>query len=743
MSKQLRAAFLTWRNPVTLVFGLGWLALIILCVVESSESRTIRPCHPVVTVGWDKSVTAEALLELYHSDGLAAVKTRLAEVEELRIDAAWNVQAIGNLRRNDESAEFKPPPGGLISLLPECTRLRRLWAEGMNLTPENLQVIGSLHQLEELTLARGVVTSRGANRPPVLAALNQLRNLRKLDLSGTRLQRRARTDDGLVWSSTWHMDEELEHLSALPSLRTLTLSHFEQVTGRALQEVSALPQVETLVVDMVVGASDKSVTAAEVAHLQSMPNLRTLYVPYSRPYQDVLGLCRELLPGVSVRRGTYDATRVDACFAVFFILFVTVIAVVYQLMCSLLCSVAPTTPQFQRFHLRAAGIISAVSILICLLLLLYNGAEALPAVSLCVVFVSLFALVPAGVKPAAARDRPSWPAVTGCILLAGSPVLIMVSFGYFPHWYDAWLAGDWSVMAGLLLIASVVVLTRVPRALRKTASNAMEIGISAVAGLADLAPAQQQRAQLLYQQRQESGRTRIMDPSAFLDERLRSLPGNRGQRQLALLRAGSGLNSRFMLVFGFLMIVFTACIAVGASLLNGSLWDSRRIAQVVVAPICMIGLMPGLIVVAGWRMRMNMLGLELLRPISRSRLRRMLFQSIALDLAPFFAHVCLLATGLAVLSGFGAAALANAVMFASLGPLLYGVGLWVVLIRRTWLAILIGFVLLFARQISTALLMQEIQLVSSMLLWPTMTALVIGLIAAVLAWNYWPRREMA
>ena len=303
MSKQLRAALLTWRNPVALVLGLFWLLLVIGAIAKSRGVRSFRPCHPVVTMGWDNSLTAEALLGLYKSEGLAAVKARLANVEELRIDARWTMQSSLQFQQNGQVVSYEPPPGGLISLLPECTRLRRLSAEGMNIAPENLQVIGSLHQLEELTLARSDVTSENADRPPVLAELKGLRSLQKLDLSGTYLQRRGTTVN--AWRASWHMDEELHHLAGLPNLRTLILVHFEQVTGQAIQEVAALPQVETLVIDMIVGPAEKAVTKEEVAKLQLMPNLRTLYVAHSRPYQNVLGLCRELLPDVSVRHGTY------------------------------------------------------------------------------------------------------------------------------------------------------------------------------------------------------------------------------------------------------------------------------------------------------------------------------------------------------------------------------------------------------------------------------------------------------
>jgi hypothetical protein len=619
----------------------------------------------------------------------------------------------------------------LISLLPECRRLRRLSAEGMNIAPKNLQIIGSLPELEELTLARGFVISESADRPPVLAALKGLRSLKKLDLSGTSLRRQGTAAD-------WHIDEELHHLADLPNLRTLILVDFEQVTGRAIREVAALPQVETLAIDMIVGAAKKSVTEKDVAQLQSMSNLRTLYVPYSRPYQNVLELCRELLPDASVRRGTYDSTRVDTCRLVLLILFVTVLTVIYQLVCSLLCSVAATTPKFQRVHVCASGIIIGVSTLICVVLLLCNRSDFLPTLSLCLGFVSAFALVFSMVKPADQQDARGRGTVVASVMLGGGVPLMLLSFGFLPHWFDAWLAGDFLLIAALLIVGSIVVLARVPASVRQVTSRAMESGAASVAGFMNLMQAQQQRLQ---QTRQESGGIKLVDLPADLDEKLRSLPVDHRQRQLALLRAGSGLNSRFLLVFAVLFVSFTACMAGGVSLISGSSWDGPRLVRAV-APMCMMGLIPGLIIVGGWRNRMNVLGLELLRPVTRSGMRRMLFQSIALDLAPFFVFVCFLASGLAFASGYGATALAIAALFASIGPLLYGVGLWIILIRRTWLAILIGVVLVLAWQISTALLIQERPVVASTLVVPTSVALLIGFAATVLAWNYWPRREM-
>lgn len=425
------------------------------------------------------------------------------------------------------------------------------------------------------------------------------------------------------------------------------------------------------------------------------------------------------------------------------ILLVTVIAVVYQLVCSLLCSVAPTTPQFQRFHLCAAGIFSGVSLLICVVLLLYHRSDILSAVSLCLGFVSAFALVFSAVKPAGSHDSQNWRTVSASVMLGGGPGLMLLSFGFLPHWFDAWLSGDFFLVAALLTVGSIAVLARVPGAVRKVSRRAVESGMASVAGFSDLIQAQQQRVQRLHQKRQESGGRMIVDLPASLDEKLRSLPVARGQRQLALLRAASGFNSRFMLKFAVTLFVLTACMAFGASVISGQPWDSRKMLRVAVAPVCMMGLVPGLIVVAGWRIRMTVFfGLELLRPVSRSAMRRLLFQSIALDLAPFCVLVCLLATGLAVLSGYGATALAITAMFASIGPLFYGVGLWFVLIRRTWLAILIGVVLPFAWQINTALLIQGRQVVASTLVLPTLLALLIGFAATGLAWRYWSRREM-
>ena len=742
MSKQLRAALLTWRNPVALVHGLFWLLLIIGAIAESRRDRSFRPCHPTVTVGWDNSLGAEALVGLYKSDGLAAVKARLANVEELRIDARWTMQSSLQFQQNGHVVSYETPPGGLISLLPECTRLRRLSVEGMIIAPENLQIIGSIHQLEELAMARSFVSPESADRPPVLAALTGLRRLKKLDLSGTYLQRRGTTANPSTWRSSWHMDEELQHLAGLPELRTLILVDFEQVTGQAIRAVSTLPQVETLAIDMIVGAAEKSVTEENVAQLQSMPNLRTLYVPHSRPYQNVLGLCRELLPDASVRRGTYDSTRIDTCRLVVLILLVTVLAVVYQLVCSLLCSVAATTPQFHRFHLCAAGIISGVSILICLVLLLYHRSDFLSAVSLCLVFVSAFALVFSAVKPAGSHDAQSWRTVAASVMLGGGPGLMMMSFGFLPHWFDAWLAGDFLLFATLLIVGSLVVLARVPSSVRKLTSQAMESGMASVAGFSDLIQAQQQRVQRLQQKRQESGGIKIVDLPADLDAKLRSLPVARNQRQLALLRAGSGLNPRFLLVFGVITVFLGACMAQSGSLISGTPWDGRAFLKIAAAPLCMVGLIPGVLVVGGWRNRMSVMSLELLRPVSRKALRRMLFQSVALDLAPVFVLVFCLATGLAFASGYGATTLAIAALFASIGPLLYGVGLWIILIHRTWVTILIGIVLLLVWQLSTVLMLQERPLDSNMLLIPTAVGLIIGLSATGLAWRYWPRREM-
>ena len=74
-------------------------------------------------------------------------------------------------------------PGGLISLLPDCPDLRRLNMDGSRLTPEALERIGAITQLEELSLARCFVKSR-TQAPPFLDSLRGLGELQQLDLTG-------------------------------------------------------------------------------------------------------------------------------------------------------------------------------------------------------------------------------------------------------------------------------------------------------------------------------------------------------------------------------------------------------------------------------------------------------------------------------------------------------------------------------------------------------------------------------
>lgn len=252
---------------------------------SKAETRTIiRSTSPRVTLP-RSAIKDFATLQRIRKAGTQH-KVRFLEL-------TWMRELIeGNAAVKADAA----PEAARLRFLQEFPNLEGLKVEYLVLTESDLQVIGRLNGLEQLSLS-GVQIAEGSGgrhflRGGELRHLNGLTNLETLDLSQS------------------DFSGGLQHLAGLPKLRTLILSSFEHVNDASLAQLKELPHLQTLVLAGVYGTNPRrTVTDAGLESLQELPSLRTLYVEYHGQWTLPVEKLQALLRGVDVRRGFLEETR--------------------------------------------------------------------------------------------------------------------------------------------------------------------------------------------------------------------------------------------------------------------------------------------------------------------------------------------------------------------------------------------------------------------------------------------------
>lgn len=754
MSKRLRAALFTLRNPIMMVIGLFYVGSVVIGVIKIGEPPSLQSCYPKVQAGYDFSLSVPILTQLYHSEGRDAVLERFADVESLRLDSSWfRDDAVMGAQGTRQVKLMDAIPGGLASVLPDCPKLRRIVADHAMLRAEDLKAIGRITQLQELSLAHCDFGTR-PKRPPVLALLKGLENLKVLDLTGFKLhsytdeeREKMKIPDGDY--PKWSLHEEVHHLAELPGLRTLCLFHSSSVDSRMIQALAALPQVETLALDMLIVPYKElgHVSAGDIEHLRAMPNLQTLYVPTTRPFQDPVTTCRATLPGVAVRRGSYDERRVGKAQLMLIGLMALLFGAVQQSVCTSLCSLAPVAPRFRNSHLKATGIVFGVAILTSTLILVAHRAAFVPAIAMCLGFVATCTFIFEGQTPSKNDERTHWHEYVCAVLMGPSIFIVFLSGMVIPEWYDSWLAGDYLVTAWLVIIASVLVFRRIPSAVSNAVNRAHESGVGSAASMTDFLHLQRDRVRRRQQHALEHGRSPLLNMSGKLEETLNDLPVDRQSRMRTLLRAGSELGPFVLLRFSLLMLLFVIGIVIlpdAVKFLQGQSWPQELDASRLLMAMTFMLVIGPVGIVTAWRNRMSQrLGTELLRPVTRTCLRRLLFQSVALDMLPLFTLVAIANGVLALIMSTPETGLIIVAVIISAAVLEYGIGMWVIMIRRTWVAILLAIALFGLWQTTMVTLLMNNWEPSLPALIPIGSALIVGVVATGLAWRHWLRREMS
>lgn len=745
MNKQLWAALMTWRRPIPAAIALLFAICLGIAAYLRDAPREAEPCYPRVEATYDEALTADALALLYWTDGREAVIERLRGVEELSINLSWTREASLTVRRGMYEGDILDPvPGGLVSLLRDCPDLKKLTLDRATARPEDLEAIAAITQLQQLSLVETVVVSRKEG-PPFLAPLRSLRSLRQLDLTGFRGVTIPEEDrelsqliDGEHRFQQWSLSEELNHLAALPALRTLSLFNARHIDGAVLRGLTKLPQVETLAIETFINPAVESVSPDDIRQLRSMPRLKTLYVPMKWNAPETF---RALLPDVSIRRGRYDSERTSMPVVSLSILVLVLLVVAGELTFCALNSLTPVAPDCLSHHLRAAGIVTASAVLAATLFLSFGHVNVLSALALNSGFVSLAAFAAELAIPRL-DDRQARPA--DFFLPLSGLAIFVVTFGgmLVPQWLDAWLAGDYPILACVILVTSLLAFRRVPSIVRRGAHHVAENGLGAVAGWQDFMQFQtarvQRRRQFLAGQINEKvpEHSNRFDPSDRLENVLKVLPADRFQRKLALLRAGNELGT--VLTKGLLMgilfwvVVFSvAAVVLGTS---GRMLGSMSIL-VIMIPFVLIN---------DWRNRMtDRFELELLRPVTRTCMRRLFFQGFARDLLPaFLVMAAATASAACVIESLDAAIIVASLIISS-GALSYGIGLWLILIRRNWLVAVIGIVCFFLWWPTIMFVLDLPLRLSWPFLIPPVVACVICAVTGLTAWRHWPKREMA
>lgn len=716
MLRQLNVVMLTYvtRPMVWAIGGIYLLALMISIFYATQNPRSLQAAFP------DDSGSYESTLRL---EGAKAVQDfeqgtfsrRLTKVQ-IRWYLADSIPPHGEIRIT---------PNGLRSLK-ECKHLKSLQIkfEG-RLSEDEVQAISELQQLTRLSLHGVKVTT------PVWQHLSRLSQLKYLDLSGCVI------------------DGEAPQLESMTSLQTLILGTPEhggiQLRGTSIfGELHRLPNLQTIVLgdyhnslvqDPKRGGFLPIANPLEsIDALRAVTSLRTLYVnEHSLGFPGFEDL-QAKLTGVTVRPAFVDVGRMSWFLMIVFLNAAILGLIAVQLRSHFAHPGAHLIPAYTFPHLIPPLVLWIGSI-VNILPLLASGVPIIPAIGVhAACWASMTGIVVVSALLQWIARLPRWiatpvGAVAGAVLGGWLPLILLAVFR-FPSSVDWYLRGNEPWVEFVLIVLGAVLPLIVIYRSRRLYSAYLENGCdSPVLGL-DLASIRslQQRA---YRRNDMPPQSRW--PLGANLESVIAKSRNGGWRERCRLWiAGNAFSGKVVpLLMGFGALMFAP-----AHVLQLGFADYQSDLRPLVLISVLIPDFGMIFFLKQWWIRRSLFGMELLRPNSRKEFIRQIMGAIAWDLGPqgcvylsLFAMLAALADSTRMSVGWVVAMLLVAI---SRWLLVYGLIVWLLLIRRDWLVFVTAVFAVYALLIvNVGMLMLQASILGVQDLPPDLPEFGAGLVAAI------------
>lgn len=685
MLRQLNVVILTYVTR-PMVWAIGGIYLLVLMI---SVLYGIRSSQKVLQAAFpDDSGSYEWTLRL---EGLKAVQDfeqgnfsrRLTKVQ-IRWYLADSTPPHG---------EIRVTPNGLRSLK-ECKHLKSLQIkhEG-KLSEDEVQAITELQQLTRLSLHGVRVT------PHTWQYLSRLSQLKHLDLSGCVIDGEAPQLESMSSLQTLILGTP-EHggirprespifgeLHRFPNLKTIVLGDYHNWLVQDPEQVGLQPIANPLL---------ESIDA-----LRAVTSLRTLYVnEHSLGFPGFEDL-QAKLTGVTVRPAFVDVRRMSWILNIVFLNAAVLGLIALQLRSQFAHPGAHLIPAYTLPHLIPPLVLWIGSI-VNIFPLLTSGVSIIPAIGVhAACWASMTGIVVISTILQWIARLPRWiatpvGAVAGAALGGWLPLMMLAVFR-FPSSVDWYLRGNepWVEFA-LIVLGAVLPLIVIYRS-RRLYSVYLENGCdSPVLGL-DLA-SMRSLHQRAYQRNDMSPQARW--PQWMLGPNLKSViaksSGGGWRERCRLWIAGNAFSGRVVpLLMGFGALMFFP-----AHIVQSGFMDYQSDLRPLMLISVLIPDFGMIFFLKQWWIRRSLFGMELLRPNSRKEFIRQMTGAMAWDLVPqgcvylsLFAMLVTLADSTRMSVGWVIAMLLVAV---SRWVLIYGIILWLLLIRRDWLVFLTAVFAVYA-----------------------------------------------
>lgn len=719
MLRQLNVVMLTYlTRPMVWAVGGIYLLLLMFSTVGTQVPRSLQAAFP------DDSGSYTSTLRLQGSKAVQEFEQGNFSRRFTKVQIRWYL------------ADSTPPPGEIritpngLRSLKECKHLKSLQIkfEG-RLSEDEVQAISELQQLTRLSLHGVKVTT------PIWKYLSRLSQLKHLDLSGCVI------------------DGEAPQLESMTSLQTLILGTPEhggiQSRGSSIfGELHRFPNLKTIVLGdyhnslvqdrewggylTVPNPLLKSIDA-----LRAVTSLRTLYVnEHSMGFPGFDDLQAQL-PGVTVRPAFVDVGRMSWLLMVVFLNAAVLGLIALQLRSHLAHPGAHLIPSYTWPHL-VPPLFLWIGSVVNILPLLASGVPIIPAIGVhAACWASMTGIVIVSTILQWIARLPRWiatplGAVAGAVLGGWLPLLLLAVFR-FPSSVDWYLRGNepWVEFA-LIVLGAVLPLIVIYRS-RRLYSVYLENGCdSPVLGL-DLASMRslQQRAY----------RRNDMSPYPLLSQgwlgaNLKSViaqsSGGGWRERCRLWIAGNALSGRVVP----LLMLFGALMFVPAQIVQSGFPDYQSDLRPLLLISVLIPDFGMIFFLKQWWIRRSLFGMELLRPNSRQEYIRQIMGAIAWDLVPqgcvylsLFAMLAALADSTRMSVGWVVAMLLVAV---ARWLLVYGLIVWLLVIRRDWLVFVTAVFAVYAMLIvNVGMLMLQASILGVQDLPPDLPEFGAGFVAAI------------
>ena len=436
-------------------------------------------------------------------------------------------------------------------------------------------------------------------------------------------------------------------------------------------------------------------------HLQAIPTLRTLFVDEFAPNFRGFSQLQKDLPNVNIRPGLVDVDRQYHLIFLFVLNTAFFLLLAMQIQCHFSQPAARLVPNYAAPHIIPVVCLWLIGIIVHTVLLV--NMDATPTAALGVNLLIWGVLCAQGLLDTLAQAVPRlrWIAFLVALALLGTIPFSLFSLPLNRSAIDWYLRGHSPVWTFLFILAGLTASFESLRRSLRLNSIYLERGISSPP--LSFSPATQSAwHQEVYWRQTSLSQRREWLVRLFCRrlERAISQAELSGWRQRCNLWI-AGNSGQGYLTFS-LIVAFMIAFAVGVFAVFGDfpLDDISLQNPMVLAFSIFLPDLPVLVVAGVWRQRRSLFAMESLRPVSRNQFARQIANAIAWDLTP------LALVYLAILSWYVIEADpqhwswwwtgAMLMVFVARWIVVYGLTLWTITIRPNWVLLLAGVTTAYA-----------------------------------------------